>query len=141
MQHSDKNFDSNRKDKRSLRRLLRQNATSAEAALWCILKGKQIDGLQWRRQFSVGPYVLDFYCPRIRLCIELDGEYHYASEGFDHDNVRTEWLWREKRIYVVRLENRDVFTHHDRIVSLIRNIVKEIQAGNTPPSILMPPSQ
>ena len=130
---------SNRKEQRDVRRNLRLNATPAEAALWRILKGNQIEGLRWRRQFSVGPYILDFYCPRLRLCIELDGEQHYTVEGVDHDDNRTEWLWREKGIRVVRIENKDVFIQYERITEYIRNIAKEMLMLSTPPSASLPP--
>ena len=130
---------SNRKEQRDVRRNLRLNATPSEAALWRILKGNQIEGLRWRRQFSVGPYIGDFYCPRLRLCIELDGEQHYTVEGVDHDDNRTEWLWREKGIRVVRIENKDVFIQYERITEYIRNIAKEMLMLSTPPSASLPP--
>ena len=70
----DKNkYPFNTKDQTLLRRELRNEGTAAEAVLWLLLKGKQLDGMRWRRQFGVGPYILDFYCPQLRLCIELDG--------------------------------------------------------------------
>jgi len=63
----------NTRDMKSLRRNLRTNGTPAEGALWRHLRAKQVGGLQFRRQFSVGPHILDFYCPALRLAIELDG--------------------------------------------------------------------
>ena len=74
------------------RRQLRTRGTSAEARLWLMLKNRQLDGMRFRRQFSIGPYILDFYCPEIRLCIELDGEHHFYKEGCEHDEQRTEYL-------------------------------------------------
>ena len=65
----------NSKEQAPHRRALRNEGTSAEATLWLSLKGKQIEGMRWRRQFGVGPYILDFYCPQLRLCIELDGHH------------------------------------------------------------------
>ena len=76
---------SNLKDQKTLRQSLRNNATATEAILWKALKGKQIDGLKFRRQFGLGPYVLDFYCPEIRLCIELDGDIHNSYEQALYD--------------------------------------------------------
>ena len=52
----------NRREQLEQRRHLRSNGTPAEAAMWKLLKNKKIMGLQWRRQFSVGSYILDFYC-------------------------------------------------------------------------------
>ena len=64
----------NRKEKEVQRKELRSNGTKYEATLWLILKNRQIDGVRFRRQFSVGEYILDFYCPELKLGIELDGD-------------------------------------------------------------------
>jgi very-short-patch-repair endonuclease len=53
--------------------------TTAEAVLWKNLQGSRLDGKKFRRQHSVGKYVLDFYCPECRLAVELDGEAHFTS--------------------------------------------------------------
>ena len=71
------------------RRELRTYGTSAEAALWNLLKKRQLRGRKFRRQHSVGRYILDFYCPSERLAIELDGAHHYTPAGQDHDARRT----------------------------------------------------
>ena len=63
----------NIKEQTTQRQELRNKGTAAEATLWHGLKGRQIEGMRWRRQFGVGPYILDFYCPQLHLCIELDG--------------------------------------------------------------------
>ena len=99
MQHDKASFNSNRYNRRTLRRDLRRNGTSAEATLWSCLCAKQLEGIQWQRQFSIGPYILDFYAPLLKLCIELDGEPHYTPEGHDHDIQREEWLLREYGIW------------------------------------------
>ena len=57
----------NRKEKEVQRKELRSNGTKYEATLWLILKNRQIDGVRFRRQFSVGEYILDFYCPELKL--------------------------------------------------------------------------
>ena len=82
----------NLKDQKTLRQSLRNNATAPEAILWRALKGKQVDGLKFRRQFGLGPYVLDFYCPEIRLSIELDGEVHKSYEQSQYDEIRTRFM-------------------------------------------------
>ena len=61
-------------DAKIKRNSLRNNSTAAESTLWKVLRNKQIEGLRFRRQHSIGPYIMDFYCPEIKLCIELDGE-------------------------------------------------------------------
>ena len=66
----------NRKGLKSFRSFLRNKSTSAEAALWNILKPKQLDGRKFRRQYSIGNYIVDFCCPSEKLIIELDGDPH-----------------------------------------------------------------
>ena len=126
MPHDKANFSSNRYNRRSLRRDLRTNGTSAEAVLWGCLRAKQIEGIQWRRQFSIGPFILDFYAPQLKLCIELDGEPHYIPEGSAYDMQREEWLLRVHGIRTIRFENVDVFRHNESIIEYIRAITKDI---------------
>jgi len=66
----------NRKGLKSLRSTLRNSSTSAEVALWHILKSKRLEGRKFRRQYSIGNYVVDFCCPSEKLIIELDGNPH-----------------------------------------------------------------
>src|SRR2546423_2273120 len=66
----------NMPERKEFRIRLRKNLTSAEATMWKILKSSKFEGRKFRRQHSVGKYVLDFYCPAERLAIELDGEAH-----------------------------------------------------------------
>ena len=110
----------------ALRRELRNEGTSAEATLWLSLKGKQIEGMRWRRQFGVGPYVLDFYCPQLCLCIELDGAHHYTIEGGENDLQREEWLLQTHGIRTLRFENKDVFIHHEAVIEYIRRVTREL---------------
>lgn len=109
----------NQQEQTLLRKTLRSNATAPEALLWMKLKGKQIDGLKFRRQFGVGPYVIDFYCPELRLGIELDGEIHNRFDTEMHDNIRTAFL-RENHITLLRYKNEVVYQNVDAIVEDIR---------------------
>jgi len=110
----------NLKDQKTLRQSLRNNATAPEAILWRALKGKQVDGLKFRRQFGLGPYVLDFYCPEIRLCIELDGEVHKSYEQSQYDEIRTRFM-ASNNIKVIRFENDVVY----RNIEAIKETIKE----------------
>ena len=103
------------------RRDLRTNGTAAEGALWKVLRAKQINGLQFRRQYGVENYVLDFYCPRLQLAIELDGAVH---ENFIHrhaDQERDSLLWERHGIKVLRYENKMVY---ENIKVIINDILK-----------------
>src|ERR671913_107507 len=76
------------------RKQLRRRLTPAEATLWRVLKKSQLSGRKFRRQHSVGKYVLDFYCVEEWLAIELDGQVHknYLAEAYDEE--RTVFLKR-----------------------------------------------
>lgn len=104
---------------KSNRRTLRVNGTPAEAALWKLLKNKQVGGLRFLRQFSIGNYVLDFYCPAIRLCIELDGEIHNDNRQEQHDIKRSQYF-NAQNIHILRYENRLVWDAPDDIVTQIK---------------------
>ena len=108
------------------RRDLRNNGTSAEALLWLALKARKIKGVKWRRQFSIGNFILDFYCPECKLGIELDGIQHYSLDGSDYDDRRSRWLDKNFGIHILRFENRDIFTSFDNVVGYIEEVVEEI---------------
>jgi very-short-patch-repair endonuclease len=114
----------NQKEQTLLRKTLRNNATAPEAILWLRLKGKQVEGLKFRRQFGVGPYVLDFYCPELRLAMELDGEVHNHYEAEEYDKMRTKFL-NNNRITVLRYKNEVVYQNIEAIVEDIKAIKKE----------------
>ena len=100
------------------RKYLRSKLTPAEATLWRSLKKRQLKGRKFRRQFGVGVYILDFYCVEEKLCIELDGAYHFTEEGLLHDAKRDEYL-KQKGIRVVHIENQHVFDRHEDMLELI----------------------
>jgi len=67
---------------------LRRNMTDAEKLLWSKLRRKQLKGLQIYRQRIIGDYIVDFYCPKANLIIEVDGGQHYTDEGIAKDKIR-----------------------------------------------------
>ncbi|MBO7553392.1 MAG: DUF559 domain-containing protein [Bacteroidaceae bacterium] len=109
----------NSKELKDVRRLLRHNATPAEAKLWSIIKNKQIGGLIFRRQFSIDHFILDFYCPSLHLAIELDGDYHFANMVRERDYNRDIILKEQYKIETLRFENKMVFLQPDVIVNSI----------------------
>ncbi len=106
------------------RRKLRSNLTPAEAALWKILQRSQLDGRKFRRQHSVGPYILDFYCPSEMLAIELDGAHHFTDAGTENDQERTSFL-ENLNIKVLRFENKEVFEQTEGVLEEIRRNFKK----------------
>ena len=129
---NDKGHEYNSPNLLSKRKDLRNNSTSAESTLWNLLKGKQVMGMKFRRQHFVGPYILDFYCPQIRLCIELDGHEHFTSVGDAQDDIRTKYLLRYHGIQTLRFENSDIFNHTEGGIGIIGETIKELL--NPPPN-------
>ena len=119
----------NRSAMQGRRKELRSNLTPAEAALWKSLQRSQVCGKKFRRQHSVGPYILDFYCPECRLAVELDGQTHFNPMAWEHDSQRTEYL-KKLNIRVVRFENRAVFEHLEWVLRTISDHVNSPSAGS-----------
>ena len=117
----------NRPEQKSLRKQLRNGGEAPEAVMWSLLKGRQLDGMKFRRQFGVGPYVLDFYCPEIKLGVELDGAPHFMSGNFGRDDVREEYLFKEHGIKVIRFENRTLFYNPEGVVDAILSMIRKIK--------------
>ena len=129
--------DYNKPSLKDIRRELRTKGTSAEAMLWKMLKGKQISGLLFRRQYSVGDHILDFYCPSLRLAIELDGAVHDNAMAAERDYLRDEELREVYQIETLRFENRIVFEQPQVIVN---SIIEFSEFFHTPPSLRATPS-
>lgn len=100
------------------RKYLRKNLTSAEATLWNSLKNKQLQGRKFRRQHSILNYIVDFYCPKEKLIIELDGAVHleFAQQQYDFERMLK---LESKGFVVLRLENKDVFEKLDLVLEEI----------------------
>ena len=104
------------------RRNLRKRLTPAEAALWSILKNKQAFGLKFRRQVSIENYIVDFYCAKYKIVIELDGELHFTQEQVEKDLKRDKRL-KELGHHVLRYENLVVFDYPEFIIDDIKKII------------------
>ena len=91
--------------------------------MWKNLQGSRLDGKKFRRQHSVGKYVLDFYCPECRLAVELDGEAHFTSIRAEYDVARDEFI-RSLKIRTVRFENRLVFENLESVLETIKERLK-----------------
>ncbi len=119
----------NKKSERTKRKELRNNATEAEKELWRYLKGKQIAGIKFRRQYSVDSYILDFYAPGIKLGIEIDGPTHFTSEGIEYDEERSKYI-EGFGIRILRYTNGDVYNCIDGVLQEIENTIREMIKSN-----------
>ena len=104
------------------RRNLRSNQTDVEKLLWSHLRNKQFYGIKFYRQYSIGKYILDFYCPELRFAIELDGGQHAEEDNKRNDNIRSEYL-RAQGIKVIRFWNNDVMKNIEGVLYEIKEIV------------------
>lgn len=101
--------------------LLRRNQTPQEIILWSKLRRGNL-GLKFKRQYSVGPYILDFYCPQKKLAIEIDGSQHLDNK--DYDRERTNYL-NFLNIKVLRFWNNEI---NANINGVILKIVSELDS-------------
>src|ERR1051325_1546633 len=98
----------NRAEMLDRRRELRQHATNAESALWSFVRREQRLGVKFKRQYSVGAFVLDFYAPSVKLAIELDGSSHEVEFGPGRDAARQQMI-ETYGITFLRFRNEQVF--------------------------------
>jgi len=108
----------NRDTEKKRRQQLRSSMPNAEVLLWARLKGRQLLGCKFRRQSSVGSYVLDHYSPEIKLGIELDGDSHYQEGAHEYDEKRTAFL-ESFGIKIVRFVNTEIYENLDGVLEAI----------------------
>tara|TARA_R110002124_G_C8640848_1_gene488263 strand:+ start:187 stop:552 length:366 start_codon:yes stop_codon:yes gene_type:complete len=109
------------------RRELRRRQTNAEDILWRELRSKKL-GVKFRRQYGIGPYILDFYAPSIKLAIEADGKIHLKKEVRLKDRNRDAFL-RDQGIYVLRFENEVIEESSERVLNEIRKKIEELHGA------------
>jgi len=88
--------------------------------LWGILRSRQLNGVKFRRQHAIGPYVVDFCSLQKRLVIELDGSGHAADEQLERDRIRDEYL-EQKGYRIVRIWNNELDQNFQGVVDAIEN--------------------
>ena len=103
-------------------RELRKEMPPAEVHLWQAIRYGQVDGVHFRRQHAVGSYILDFYCAKSKLAIEVDGSQHMEQERYNTE--RSRWLEEEKGIRVIRFANQDVLWNLEDVLEQIREALK-----------------
>ena len=126
----DKKFTYNNFSLKFRRKELRKNQTPEEKFLWQSLNKDQVHGLRFFRQYSVGPYILDFYCPEIRLAVELDGQHHAQEGNKIYDKERGYYL-EDKGIQTLRFWNNEVSQTPSKVITKIRDRAKALKEGGT----------
>lgn len=114
------------------RKNLRDSMPAAEIVLWSRLKNSQLKGLKFRRQHSIGKYVVDFYCPKHKLAIEIDGQSHEKSEKQDE---RRQKFIEFFGIKVLRFTNYDIYKNTNEVLEFILDSIppRSRLGGTTPP--------
>jgi very-short-patch-repair endonuclease len=101
------------------RKILRKEPTRAEYLLWQRISNKQLYGYRFRRQFGIGPYIVDFYCPEAKLVIEVDGGYHTEAEQIVNDEQRQKDI-EALGLRMLRFTNGAILESLNEIIELIK---------------------
>ncbi|MEK7503195.1 MAG: endonuclease domain-containing protein [Patescibacteria group bacterium] len=109
----------NKKSQILKRKILRKNMTPAETLVWNKIKDKKLGGHKFRRQYSVGRYVLDFYCPTKKLAVEIDGGYHKLADAKLYDPVRQSEI-ESLGIKFIRFSNNDIENNIEKVLKEIK---------------------
>lgn len=112
-----------------------------EAILWQRLRGGQLEGLRFRRQHPIGPYVLDFYCDAAKLAVEVDGSRHFEAAALAHDGRRDAWC-AARGIETLRFSSLDIFNELEGVVTRIADTATArtlTRPGRRPARTRLPP--
>ena len=112
-------------------RRLRSGMTDSERLLWSRLRGKQLLNVQFYRQKPIGEYIVDFYAPRARLILEVDGSQHLHQDHIANDARRDDWLCSQG-LEILRFTNLEVLNELDAVVSVVLETLNELMDGNPP---------
>lgn len=110
---------------------LQNNETDAEKILWEKLRNNQFKGLKFRRQHPINLYIVNFYCHKLKLIIELDDHYHTLRKQVSKDIERTEALFL-MGLEVIRFKNDEVLNDIDSVSARITNWIEKIENSNCP---------
>jgi very-short-patch-repair endonuclease len=113
-------------------RQLRKNLTDSEAALWSRLRNKQLLGIQFYRQKPIGEYIVDFFAPRAKLVVEVDGSQHMEGDQALKDRARDGYMVL-LGLKVLRFNSREVLKESDAVVEAIYRIAAEQLNAEIPP--------
>ncbi|MGH7146866.1 MAG: endonuclease domain-containing protein [Nitrospiraceae bacterium] len=112
-----------------LKRRLRSNMTGPETWLWSRLRARQLQGLKFRRQHGIGPYIVDFYCPEQSLVIEVDGDSHADADQIVKDQLRDKYF-QSLGLRVIRYFNDDIVKN---LAGVLEDLAEKLASGSTSP--------
>ncbi len=100
----------------------------AELVLWSKLKSKGLDAYKFRRQYSVAEFVIDFYCPRLKLAIEVDGDSHFSEGSEICDKARQDFI-ESFGISFLRFTNKEIYENLDEVLVKIEDYIQKTSAA------------
>lgn len=114
----------NQPPQKAIRRKLRQQPIISERKLWSKLRNRALGGYKFKRQFSIGKYVVDFYSAEAKLVIEIDGATHSTDQEVEYDKERQEYI-ENQGMKVKRYFNGDIKEHMDAVLESILEACKK----------------
>ena len=112
-----------------IKRRLRSNMTGPETRLWSALRARQLQGMKFRRQHGIGPYIVDFYCSERSLVIEVDGDSHADDDQIVKDQLRDAYL-ESLGLHVIRYLNDDIVKN---LAGVLEDLTVKLTSGSTSP--------
>lgn len=112
----------NKKYQIEKRRELRKKETKFESILWNKLRNRKFMNLKFRRQYGIGEYVVDFYCPKLKLAIEVDGEIHDIKEVLEYDKIREVFI-NGLGIKIIRFKNNEIAEELENVLKTLEDEV------------------
>jgi len=109
----------NQKPQTQRRKKLRNNPPPAELTLWSHLKNKQMLGYKFRRQYGIDNFILDFYCPKLRLAIEIDGDSHFQDASKVKDERKQKHI-ESFGVKFLRFTNHEIYLDLERVLKDIK---------------------
>ena len=127
----------NRSSERTRRKQLRNSMPSAEVIIWSRLQNRQLLGCKFRRQFSIGPYIVDFYSAELKLAIEIDGDSHFTA-GAEAKDGRRQLFIEQHGIRFLRFINSDVYKNLNGVLQSIYELIEELRKEKGSCALLTP---
>ncbi len=128
------NYNTNLKD---TARQLRKHLTDSEKALWARLRNKQLLGIQFYRQKPIGEHIVDFFAPKAKLVVEVDGSQHRVGDQVQKDRIRDAYL-ASLGLKVLRFNSREVLKESDAVVEAIYRMIADQLNAKIPPGPPLP---
>jgi very-short-patch-repair endonuclease len=116
------------RNKIRLSKEFRKNPTEAEKRLWNLVRAHRLDGLHFRRQVVLGPFIVDFICYSTHLVIEADGNIHVNQKGMD---VERDQFLESLGLRVIHISNEEILHNENYVISIIRQACNKLSKSKT----------